>query len=197
MSEFWACFVPLFVAVDAVGVLPIFLGFTRELARGSVGALIVKSIVSATVVAGGFTVLGRELMEALNVTVGDFMVAGGAVLFVMAMSDLVRLAPRLDSVRPEDLGVVPLGIPLIAGPAVLTTAMLQRDLHGVGLTLAALAANMALAGGVFWLARPIYRALGPTGSAIFSKVANLLLAAIAVMLIRRGVAELLIRMSAA
>ncbi|MFZ5425600.1 MAG: MarC family protein [Thermodesulfobacteriota bacterium] len=190
MLEFWACFVPLFVAVDAVGVLPLYLGFTQGMERGALTPLIVKSVVSATAVAGLFVSFGASLLSMLGITVADFMVAGGALLFVMAISDLVG-AGGGEPVSPEDLGVVPLGIPLIAGPAVLTTAMLQRELHGVWITLAALCANTAIAGAVFFMARPINRVLGVTGAKIVSKIANLLLAAIAVMLVRKGVAEFL------
>ncbi|WP_243359903.1 MarC family protein [Fundidesulfovibrio terrae] len=191
MLEFWACFVPLFVAVDAVGVLPLFLGFTRGMGRREMAPLIFKSVLSATLVAGAFVLFGTELLVMLGITVDDFMVAGGAVLFVIALSDLVSLGGVREPVSPGDLGVVPLGIPLIAGPAVLTTAMLQRELHGVAMTLAALAANTALAGAVFSAAGPLNRVLGVTGAKIVSKIANLLLAAIAVMLIRRGVAGFL------
>jgi len=188
MLEFWACFVPLFVAVDAVGVLPLYLGFTQGMERGALRPLILKSVVSATAVAGLFAAFGASLLSMLGITVADFMVAGGALLFFMAISDLVGRGGG-ETVSPEDLGVVPLGIPLIAGPAVLTTAMLQRELHGVWITLAALCANTVIAGAVFFMARPINRVLGVTGAKIVSKIASLLLAAIAVMLVRRGISE--------
>ena len=189
MLKFWACFVPLFVAVDAVGVLPLFLGFTQGMARKELTPLIVKSVLSATLVAGAFVILGADLLAMLGITVADFMVAGGAVLFVIALTDLVRFGGSREPVSPEDLGVVPLGIPLIAGPAVLATAMLQRELYGVSLTLLALSANTVLAGLFFFLARPLNRVLGTTGAKIVSKIAHLLLAAIAVMLMRRGLTE--------
>lgn len=191
MLDFWACFVPLFVAVDVVGVLPLFLGFTQGMGRKELTRLIVKSVLSATLVAGAFVVFGANLLGMMGITVADFMVAGGAVLFIISLSDLVRLQDSRETVSPEDMGVVPLGIPLIAGPAVLTTAMLQRELHGLAMTLAALLANTVLAGLVFTVARPLNRLLGATGAKIVSKIAHLLLAAIAVMLIRRGVAGFL------
>jgi len=189
MLTFWASFVPLFVAVDAMGILPIFLGFTQDMEDKALGPLVVTSVVSATVVAAIFVILGNELLGMLGVTVADFMVAGGSILFVIAISDLVSLGASHEPVTPAGLGVVPLGIPLIAGPAVLTTGMLQREIHGVWITLLALVANTAIAGLVFFLARPINKALGTNGAKILSKISNLLLAAIAVMLIRRGLTQ--------
>jgi len=177
------------VAVDAMGILPIFLGFTQNVEDKALGPLVVTSVASATVVAGVFVVFGNQLLSMLGVTVADFMVAGGAVLFVIAISDLVSLGTSHEPVTPAGLGVVPLGIPLIAGPAVLTTGMLQREIHGVWITLLALVANTALAGLVFFLSKPINRALGISGTKIVSKISNLLLAAIAVMLVRRGLMQ--------
>jgi len=186
MLGFWAAFVPLFVAVDAMGILPLFLGFTQDMEEKALGPLIVTSVLSATLVAAIFVVFGNQLLMLLGVTVADFMVAGGAVLFVLAISDLVSLGASHEPVTPAGLGVVPLGIPLIAGPAVLTTGMLQRELHGIWPTLLALVANTAIVGFAFFLAKPINRALGTNGTKIVSKISNLLLAAIAVMLMRRG-----------
>jgi multiple antibiotic resistance protein len=187
VKEFWICFVPLFVAVDAVGVLPIFLGLSRDLNSRDRSGLIVKSVISATLVAELFILFGKDLLEALGITMADFMVAGGAVLFFMSIGDLVRLGSRVEGAGQDDWGVVPLGVPLIAGPAVLTTAVLQREIHGLWLAMGAMAANTLLAGVVFWLAKPINRILGQTGAKIVSKIASLFLAAIGVMLVRRGV----------
>ena len=187
VKEFWICFVPLFVAVDAVGVLPIFLGLSRDLNSRDRSGLIVKSVISATLVAELFILFGKDLLEALGITMADFMVAGGAVLFFMSIGDLVRLGSRVEGAGQDDWGVVPLGVPLIAGPAVLTTAVLQREIHGLWLAMGAMAANTLLAGVVFGLAKPINRILGQTGAKIVSKIASLFLAAIGVMLVRRGV----------
>jgi multiple antibiotic resistance protein len=89
------------------------------------------------------------------------------------------------------LGAVPIGIPLISGPAVLTTGLLLAGLYGRLLTSIALVANVALTGLLFVFSQPMIRLLGRTGTKTISKVAGLLLAAIAVMLIRRGITEIL------
>ena len=82
---------------------------------------------------------------------------------------------------------MPLGVPLITGPAVLTTCLLLADLHGKVLTGVALVLNLALAGALLAVSRPIQRRLGDAGTKTLSKIASMLLATIAVMLIRRGV----------
>jgi len=85
------------------------------------------------------------------------------------------------------VGVVPIGVPLISGPAVLTTAILQSEIHGVWMTLAAMLLNVLIAGAVFWSSRALYRVLGQTGSQIVSKISHLLLASVAVKLVHKGV----------
>jgi multiple antibiotic resistance protein len=112
------------------------------------------------------------------------MVAGGCLLFLIATLDLTsgtKSARRVDT-----LGAVPLGVPLIVGPAVLTTSLMLVDVHGLGATLSALVLNLVLAVGVLLTADFWNRLLGTTGSAVLSKVASLILAVIAVMMIRRG-----------
>lgn len=184
MRDFWMVFVPLFVAVDAIGILPIFLGLVEGVPQADRRRVVKQSFFTALVVAVGFTLLGRSLFYFLGITVSDFMVAGGTLLFIIATLDLTsgtKYARRVDT-----LGAVPLGVPLIVGPAVLTTSLMLVDVHGLSATLSALVLNLVLAVGILLTADFWDRLLGMTGSAVLSKVASLILAAIAVMMIRRG-----------
>lgn len=185
--EFWLCFVPLFVAVDAVGVLPAFLSLTQGMDRREVHQAVYRSVTTALAVALVFLALGTAILELLGITVADFMVAGGILLFVLALGDLLaneKLQRRVDA---DSLGAVPLGVPLITGPAVLTTSMLLLNQYGPGWTAAAIVANVLIAGIVFFFAGSIGRVLGRAGEKIVSKIAMLLLAAIAVMMVRKGI----------
>lgn len=187
MIEFWLCFVPLFVAVDAVGVMPIFLSLTQGMDRDKVRQAIYRSVATATVVALAFLVLGTAILDLLGITVADFMVAGGILLFVLAIGDLLANKKLQRQVNVNSLGAVPLGVPLITGPAVLTTSMLLLNQYGAAWTAAAIIANILIAGTVFFFASTIGRVLGQVGEKIISKIAMLLLAAIGVMMVRKGV----------
>ena len=191
MEIFWRCFVPLFVAVDVIGVLPLFVGLTEELDGPRRQRVIVQSIITAAVVALAFLGFGPVVLEFLGITVADFMIAGGILLLAISLSDLLTGEKKQRQADPDSLGAVPIGIPLLAGPAVLTTCILLASLHGRLITGLALLANLALVGLAFFFARPITGFLGRTGSKAFSKVASLLLAAIAVMLIRKGISAFL------
>lgn len=189
MTEFWVCFVPLFVAVDAVGVLPLFVALTEELDRSRRQAVIVQSIFTAAIVALLFLVGGQRVLLFLGVTIPDFMIAGGILLLTISLGDLLTGEKRQRRPDPESLGAVPIGIPLITGPAVLTTCILLASTHGTMVTAGAVVANIGLAGIVFWFAEPLVNWLGRTGTRVVSKIASLLLVAIAVMLIRKGIIE--------
>ena len=189
MNDFWLCFVPLFVAVDAVGVVPIFVSLTEGLEATRLHAVIFQSVATASVIAVAFLVFGPALLAFLGITVPDFMIAGGILLLVISLNDLLTGEKRQRQADIESLGAVPLGIPLITGPAVLTTCMLLANTHGKLITALAVVVNIAIAGIVFWFADPITRRFGRTGAKSVSKVASLFLAAIAVMLMRRGILE--------
>jgi multiple antibiotic resistance protein len=191
MKDFWLCFVPLFVAVDALGVAPMFVGLTEGLSVERMHRIIVQSVVVALVVGLLFVAVGKGVLGLLGVSVADFMVAGGTLLFVLSVRDLVTVEKAERPLDPESLGAVPLGVPLIAGPAVLTTSLLLLNAHGLLLTATALTLNVLIAGALFWVSPAIHRVLGKAGSKALSKLASLLMAAIGVMIVRRGVQMLL------
>jgi multiple antibiotic resistance protein len=183
-------FIPLFVAVDAIGTLPIFMTLTAELSNREKRGIIFQSVITALCVAIGFIFLGKALFRFLGISVGDFMVAGGAILFCIAIIDIVNPYKRR-RLPGKTLGVVPLGTPLIVGPAVLTTSLIVIGQYGVYATLIAVAVNVLLAGLVFAGSTVLMKVLGDAGTQACSKVTSLLLAAIAVMMMRQGITELL------
>jgi len=191
MKIFLLCFVPLFVAVDVPGVLPLFISLTDGLSLPQKRKVLIQSLITASVVALVFLAIGPTVLAALNITVSDFMVAGGLLLLVISLSDLLTGEKRQRIVDPETVGAVPLGVPIITGPAVLTTSVLLANAHGMPLTAIALIANIGIAGIIFWFANPVTRFLGNAGTMILSKIASLLLATIAVMLIRKGIVEII------
>ena len=191
MNKFWLCFFPIFMAVNVIGVLPMFMNFTEGLDRPKINRIIVQSVVTATIVALIFLAVGKVILNLLGITVSDFMIAGGILLFIISLDDLISMERRWSQIDPESLGAVPLGVPLIVGPAVLTTILILVQEYGPLATVAALIVNMLLTGITFWLYAPIIRLLGKSGARTVSKLAALLLAAIAVMMVRKGIVLLL------
>jgi multiple antibiotic resistance protein len=190
VQGFVLAFIPLFVAVDPIGVMPVYLSLTLQHDTGQKRRIVLQSVSTAGLMAGGFVFLGRAIFRLLGVEVADFLVAGGVVLFVLSISDLMTLE-KIRRRPSTDLGVVPLGTPLIAGPAVLTTSLLMLDQYGISATLAAIAASVLLAGAVFWSSSVLIRLIGNAGARALSKITSLFLAAIAVRMVRQGLIEFL------
>jgi len=193
MDGFWLCFVPLFVAVDAIGVLPLYVGLTEGIPKQFLPRIIFQSVLTASVVAFLFLFVGRAIFRFLGITVADFMVAGGILLFVIAMVDLITSRKLQRQIEPdlESVGSVPIGVPLIVGPAVLTTILILGEAHGHLPTLVAALLNIILAGIIFRISGFVVRFIGKAGTRTISKIANLILAAIAVMIVRKGLMLLL------
>ena len=187
MNNFWLCFVPLFVAVDALGLLPVFMGLTQELPRARIRRIIGESVITAMIVALVFLFIGKGILTLLGITVADFMIAGGALLFVLSLSDLIAAEKRRVQVDQEEVGAVPLGVPLMVGPGVLTTTILLINQYGMIPTVSATIVNIVIAGVVFWMSGSINRILGRAGTRTISKLSSLILAAIGVMMVRKGI----------
>ncbi|MBU0682775.1 MAG: MarC family protein [Candidatus Omnitrophota bacterium] len=179
-------FIPIFVAVDALGVMPIFISLTDGIGKAEKTKIILQSVITAMCLSVAFVFLGKAVFKLLHITVGDFMVAGGALLFFIAMIDIVNPIKKR-RIPVEELGAVPLGTPLIAGPAVLTSSLMVLGTYGMVPTLIALFTNIVLAGFIFHFSDKMIKVIGNAGARALSKVASLLLAAIAVMMIRKGV----------
>ncbi|MBP8302737.1 MAG: MarC family protein [Phycisphaerae bacterium] len=183
-------FIPLFVAVDAVGVMPLFVSLTAGLKPSRRDRIIVQSMVTASGLALGFILVGKAVFHALGITIGDFMIAGGVVLFGIAINDLIGSGQRRRT-PADELGAVPLGTPMIVGPAVLTTCLVIIPEYGIAPTLIATLLNILLAGLLLKLSSRLVGLLGEAGTKALSKVISLLLAAIAVMLVRKGLEQFL------
>jgi len=190
VKDFVVAFVTLFVAVDALAILPLFVTLTEDLSPRERRRIIVQSVVTATVVAIVFVFFARKVFDLIGIHVYDFMVAGGVLLFAIALLDLV--SGRKFARQVETVGAVPIGIPLVVGPAVLTSSLILVDVAGIAPTLAAIVLNIAIAGAVFLAADLFTRLLGQAGSRAVSKVASLILAAFAIMMIRRGIVAIIL-----
>ncbi|MBN1409315.1 MAG: MarC family protein [Spirochaetales bacterium] len=178
-------FIPVFVAVDALGVLPIYISFTVEMDKKEKHKIIFQSVITAISLAIVFIFLGKWIFNILAISIGDFMIAGGIILFAIALMDLLSSTKRR-RIPSKDLGFVPLGTPLIVGPGVLTTSLLLLDQFGIIYTLVSVVLNVILAGLIFLVSGFLHKILGEAGAKALSKMTNLLLAAIAVMMVRKG-----------
>lgn len=179
-------FVPLFVAMDAIGTLAIITPLTSSMTERERSRVAHVAMLTAGGIGLLFLVLGSVILRSLGITVGHFAIAGGLILLALSMKDVLAGKQEVAPTREEMVAVVPIGTPLISGPAVLTTLLLLSDQYGFPVTLVALLVNLLLAWLILWQGNRIVRFLGPSGTQAASKIANLFLAAIAVRMIFTG-----------
>ncbi|MCS7210311.1 MAG: MarC family protein [Chloroherpetonaceae bacterium] len=192
-EAFLLTFIPLFVAIDAPGTLPLFIGLTQSLPEKVKRRLTVQAVLTALVISLIVMVAGKNIFAFLGITISDFRIAGGIILLFLAVQDLTT-SDVDESKRPADptsIGIVPIGIPLIIGPASLTTILISGEAHGWLMTALALALNLFIAFLLFYFSGNVEKLIGPNGAKAIAKIASLLLAAIAVMMIRVGVLDVI------
>ena len=189
MKTFLLAFIPLFVAIDVLGVLPFFVSLTEELEERQRRRLAFDATATAFAVSLLFLFGGKGIFAFLGITESDFRVGGGIILLVLAVSDLLFAKGR--RAVEGTIGVVPIGIPLIMGPAALTTIILQVGSYGYLWTIVSLLVNLVIVLLVFTESSRISHALGRAASLAIAKVAALLLAGIGIMMIRSGIATMI------
>lgn len=186
-------FTSIFVAMDIIGVLPLYLSITRHLhqtpsKREELRQIINNSMLVAFLVALVFVFIGQHIFTYLGITLFDFKIAGGIVLLLVSLADLVG-GPEVSKQASGSTGIVPLAVPLITGPGVLTAILWQIGTFGYAITLTALVLNYALAWAILRNSNRITKVIGNDGTVVFSKIAALLLAALSVAMIRSGLFE--------
>jgi multiple antibiotic resistance protein len=188
-------FIPIFVAVDAIGNIPLFISFVEGATKKQRHKIIMESISTATVVAILFIFIGKWILRFIGITVADFQIAGGALLFIISLRLLLPGMQKafLADGHDKDVGVFPLGTPLITGPAVLTTTLMMQDAFGIIPTFVSLVVNMVMVWITLVKADFIIRLMGQAGTRAFSKIMYILLAAIGVMMVRKGLMGVLLR----
>jgi len=176
------------VAVDAIGNIPLFISLVDGVTKKQRHRIIVDSVTTATVLAIVFMFVGKWVLRLIGITIPDFQIAGGILLFVISMRLLLPGTSKymLSNGHDKDVGVFPLGTPLITGPAVLTTTLMMLDSFGIIHTFASLIINMLIVWVTLVRADYILKLMGAGGTRAFSKIMYILLAAIGVMMIRRG-----------
>lgn len=193
IRELALTFVPLFFAMDAVGNLPILLALTQEIEPKHRRRAVHLATLTALGVGLGFVAIGKAIFLLLGIEVADFLMAGGIILLILTIRYLItgKVVETQDVSASVTVGVVPLGTPLVVGPAVLTTLLLLIGKYRIPIVLSSFILNLVVQWVLFRQADRIVNFLGRTGANAISKIVMLLLAAIAVKMIREGVLTIL------
>lgn len=191
VDNFLKAFVSLFVAIDAFAALPFLVGMTKNISPYERRNLIYRSTAAALLVGLTFILGGRAIFSFLGITESDFRVAGGLLLVVFAVKDLLTTHSVQGASAPTRIGIVPIAVPLMMGPAALATVMVGTEQFGIVTTVISLIANLVIVLILFSRAGWLIKVLGEDISDTINKIFSLLLAAIGIMLVRSGIVAML------
>ncbi|NUQ82920.1 MAG: MarC family protein [Bacteroidetes bacterium] len=189
LEVLYQAFIPLFVAFDAPGIIPIFISLTTGMTLKEKRKLGTQSTLTALAVCVIILLAGKLVFSIMGITVDDLRIGGGIILIVLAIYDLVFSSEERKNSNIT-VGVVPIGVPLIAGPTAITTLLVLNDSYGWMATTISLVLNMIIVFFVFYYSDYVTRFMGRSGSHAFAKVMNLFLAAIAVHMITTGIVNI-------
>ena len=185
LESFVLTFVPLFIVIDALGNLPFIFSLGEGMSKHERHKMVHIAIVTAALVGLAFLFFGQFILNVMGIKVGSFAIAGGLVLLVLSMKYIIT-GRMVDLIKEEMVAVVPIGTPLTVGPATITTLLLLVTQFELYMVLISFIINLLITWLIFLASNQVVRFLGQGGLKAISKVFSLLLAAIAVSMIIRG-----------
>ena len=198
---FVSSFITLFVIIDPPGCAPIFAGLTAGATAAHRRAMAIRAVMVAAGILLVFALAGEPLLNALGIELASFRIAGGVMLFLIALEMVFEKrtqrredrAAKITEEEADDVSIFPMAMPMIAGPGSIASVMLlTARSHGIEQTavvMAALAANLLLMLMALLAAGPLMRVLGVKIEAVITRLLGVLLAALAVQFVIDGVME--------
>ncbi len=185
LNSFVLTFVPLFIVIDALGNLPTVISLSEGLPENDRRKMVHTATLTAGVVGLGFLFFGRLILQVMSISVGSFAIAGGIILLVLSVKYMTT-GRLLEVIKDAMVAVVPIGTPLTVGPATITTLLLLATQYPLYMVLISFVLNLLIVWLLFLWSGRIVAVLGAGGLRAISRVFSLLLAAIAVNMIVRG-----------
>jgi multiple antibiotic resistance protein len=197
-------FVTLFVTIDPIGMIPIFIALTQGMTSSERSSVALRAAVIALCILTLFTFAGTLILSTMGITLHAFRIAGGFLLFYIAFEMIFekrqtrRENTSETAITKDDIANIaafPLAIPLIAGPGsisavILLSGQMEYDFQSYSILIGVIVAVLALLIVTFMLATPIDRYMGNTGRMIMTRLMGVLLAALSVQFVVDGIAAL-------
>ncbi len=189
LTLFVGSFALLFSILDPIGTVPIFMTITKDFPEHR-KTIVGHSVIIASAILYVFAYLGWLIFAILGITLNDFRIAGGIILFTVAFDHLSgREKPK--TVEPSELAAFPLATPLLAGPgAISTVIILANPPYGPLLTFIVITLNALLCYVILARSDWVQRIFGENGSRALSRITALLIAALAVSFVREGIVNI-------
>lgn len=179
-------FITLFVVMDPPGNIPVFMAVTKGMGGVERKKELNRAVGVASILLLIFAFLGKLVLDVLGITLSSFEIAGGILLLLISF-DLLRGGRGYGVSSKSGLGAVPIGTPLLAGPGAITTVMVIIQSYGIITVLFSIFSAVIATKFILGQSDRIYRLIGEIGSEVLSRVMGIIIAAIAIEFIRRGI----------
>jgi multiple antibiotic resistance protein len=187
LSSFAASFVLLFSVFDSIGTVPVFLALTQDF-KDQRAQIVRESVIIATIILLVFASAGQLIFQVLGITINDFKIAGGIILFIIALDNLRGKISQTRTMAAGEIAAFPLATPLMAGPGAISTVMIYANPpYGLLEIFLVILLNSLVTYLILERASWVQRALGNNGTQVFTRIVGLLIAAIGIAFIREGV----------
>ena len=197
LPSFVASFVLLFSVFDVIGTVPVFLALTQDISEHR-GVIVRDSVVIATIILLVFALAGQLIFKALGITLDDFRIAGGIILFIIALDNLRGKISQTRTIAAGEIAAFPLATPLMAGPGAISTVMIYANPpYGLLEIFLVILLNSVVTYLILERASWVQKALGNNGTQVFTRIVGLLIAAIGIAFIREGIMGIIRTMSGA
>lgn len=183
--------IALFLVVDPLGNIPIFVGLTRNMDETQRKNTFRSAIVTGLILLFLFAFAGQQILILFGISLSSFMVAGGLLLLIIAVRLLVAGGWQEHSTSPESIGAVPIGFPLLVGPGAITTTILILQSSGFFVTVISVLLTFVIVWLILRFINPIFKILGNNGSLVVTRLMAMFIAAIAVQYIVQGIKNLI------
>jgi multiple antibiotic resistance protein len=185
--------IQLLAVVEPFGIIPILINLTKKMEKETSKALSKSAAITSALLLMIFGIAGTQILAAFGITVNSFMVAGGALLFIVSLEIMRHGALRNLENDLQGPGIIPIAFPLIAGPGAITSVIISEQKDGPIVTLLSIVIVIGITYLVLRSINSIYRILGNRGSEVISRIFAVILAAIAIQYIVEGLRNIIIK----
>lgn len=194
LKQLWDSFTMLFIVLDSVGNVPIFYALTSTLSEVERNRIFTRSVVIASLMLLIFALTSGAVLDYYSISMADFRIAGGLVLLLIALFGIFGRI-EAETLRSEQVAIVPMATPLLAGPGSLYTVIYLSKVYGAAPTLISIALNTLAAYAILRASGLILEKVGKNTVLALSRIFSLLLAVLAVSIMRSGFVEVLAELS--
>jgi multiple antibiotic resistance protein len=187
LSTILRVIVALFVVVDPIGTIPLFMGLTHDMNTANRKKVSRVAVITASILLLIFALTGQLLLALFGISINSFKIAGGALLLILAVKILISGTWDEKILSPEETGAVPFAFPLLAGPGAITTTIVLLQISGLIAVLLGVVTVMLLTYVVLHFVDTIHGFLGRIGSAVVARLMAIFIAAIAFQFVIEGI----------